>query len=58
MWALEKIYAVAIEKKQLGIRKWLVYVTLFISGIVLAGDLVTVLYYFIDGQDLTAGFLS
>jgi 4-amino-4-deoxy-L-arabinose transferase-like glycosyltransferase len=39
------------------VRKWLTYITLFIAGLTLAGDLVTVLYYFIDGQELTAGFL-
>jgi hypothetical protein len=30
---------------------------LFIACIVLAGDLVTVLYYFLDGQEMTIGFL-
>jgi len=56
-WLLEKGYRVEPEKRQLPIKRWLSYITLFISGIVLAGDLVTVLYYFIDGQELTAGFL-
>jgi hypothetical protein len=41
----------------LNIRKWLTYITLFVAGLTLAGDLVTVLYYFIDGQELTPGFL-
>lgn len=57
MWLLEKGYVTEPEKKQLGIRKWLSYITLFIAGIILAGDLVTVLYYFIDGQEITTGFL-
>jgi hypothetical protein len=57
MWLLEKSYNVEPEKKHLGVRKWLTYITLFIAGLTLAGDLVTVLYYFIDGQELTAGFL-
>ena len=39
------------------IRKWLSYITLFISGLTLASDLITVLYYFIDGQELTTGFV-
>ncbi len=38
-------------------RKWLVYITLFIAGLMLAGDLITLLYQFIDGQELTTGFL-
>lgn len=52
-----KIYAHDPSKKELGIRKWLTYITLFVAGILLAGDLVTVLYKFLDGQDLTAAFL-
>lgn len=57
MWVLEKGYKVEPEKKQLAVRRWLSYITLFIAGLALAGDLVTVLYYFIDGQELTSGFL-
>jgi hypothetical protein len=52
-----KIYAENPVKKELGVRKWLVYITLFIAGLTLAGDLVTVLYKFLDGQDLTLAFL-
>ncbi len=57
MWLLERDYVTAPEKKNLGVRRWLTYITLFIAGLTLAGDLVTVLYYFLDGQELTAGFL-
>ena len=51
------IYKQNPAKKEIGIRKWLVYITLFVAGLLLAGDLVTVLYKFLDGQDLTAAFL-
>jgi len=57
MWLLEKSYAVEPDKKHLGVRRWLTYITLFIAGLTLAGDLVTVIYYFLDGQELTTGFL-
>src|ERR1035437_6992036 len=57
MWLLEKSYIAEPEKKHLSVRRWLTYITLFIAGLTLAGDLVTVLYYFIDGQELTTGFL-
>ena len=57
MWLLEKSYTAEPEKKHLSIRKWLTYITLFVAGLTLAGDLVTVLYYFIDGQELTTGFI-
>lgn len=57
MWVLAKGYVSEPEKKHLSVRKWLTYITLFIAGLALAGDLVTVLYYFLDGQELTTGFL-
>jgi len=56
-WLTHKSYRQEPEKKQLGIRKWLTNITLFIAGLALAGDLVTLLYYFLDGQELTPGFL-
>lgn len=57
MWFLGKDYDREPEKKNVGVHKWLTYITLFVSGITLASDLTTVLYYFIDGQELTTGFL-
>lgn len=56
-WLVYKIYAQNPAKKELGIRKWLTYITLFVAGIILAGDLVTVLYKLLDGQDITTAFL-
>lgn len=57
MWFLEREYRTEPERQTSGIHRGLTYVTLFISGLVLAGDLITVVYYFIDGQELTTGFL-
>lgn len=57
MWMLEKEYKIEPDLQNKGIHKWLTYITLFISGLAIAGDLITVLYYFIDGQELTTGFL-
>jgi hypothetical protein len=56
-WFLEKGFKSEPEKRNIPVRKWLTYITLFVSGIVLAGDLVSVIYYFIDGQEVTTGFL-
>ncbi|PIR38359.1 MAG: hypothetical protein COV34_02005 [Candidatus Zambryskibacteria bacterium CG10_big_fil_rev_8_21_14_0_10_42_12] len=50
-------YEQSAEKKELKVRKWLLYITLFIAGVVFAGDLVTVIYYFLDGRELALGFL-
>lgn len=57
MWLIERDLAGSLEARASGIRKWLIYITLFISGGLVVGDLVAVVYYFIDGQELTAGFL-
>jgi hypothetical protein len=57
MWLMEKSYKAEPERKGMGIHKWLTYITLFVSGLTMAVDLITVLYYFIDGQEVTTGFL-
>lgn len=43
------------EKRELGIRKWLIYVTLFVAGATLAGDLIALINTFLEGE-LTARF--
>ncbi len=57
MWVLGKQYEVEPERRNTGIHKWLTYITLFLSGLAMAIDLITILYYFIDGQELTTGFI-
>ncbi len=57
MWLLEKEYRINPEKQNSGIHRWLTYITLFLAGLTIAIDLIMVLYYFIDGQELTTGFL-
>ncbi|TSC60386.1 MAG: hypothetical protein LiPW15_264 [Parcubacteria group bacterium LiPW_15] len=46
---LHKQYEKDADKKHLRIRKWLVYLTLFISAITLAGDLIATINKFLDG---------
>ena len=57
MWFLEKEYRIEPEMQNSLIHRGLTYITLFVSGCIVVGDLVTVVYYFIDGQELTTGFL-
>lgn len=57
VWFLEKSYRTEPEKKHLTVKKWLNYLTLFVSGVAMAVDLVMVIFYFIDGQELTTGFV-
>ena len=42
-------------KKELWVRRWLVYLTLFVAGLTIAIDLIAVIYTFLEG-DLTARF--
>ncbi|MFH0851884.1 MAG: DUF5671 domain-containing protein [Candidatus Peregrinibacteria bacterium] len=44
------------EKAEYRIRKWLLYLTIFLAGLVIIGDLITLLYNFLNG-DLTVRFL-
>lgn len=57
MWLIEKDVMSVDGGRMTGIRKWLTYITLFISGGLIVGDLVTILYYFLDGRDVTIGFI-
>ena len=56
-WLLNKDYRTTPEKRTLGIRKWLIYITLFVSGAVIAGDLIFLLYRFLSGEIVTIGFI-
>lgn len=56
-WLLNKEYRVTPEKRTLPIRKWLLYFTLFVSGAVIACDLVFLLYRFLSGEIVTIGFV-
>jgi hypothetical protein len=44
------------EKAEYRIRKWLLYLTVFVAALVVIGDLITLLFNFLNG-DLTARFL-
>ena len=56
MWILYKSYAITPYKRNLRIRKWLVYFTLFAAGLILMGDGVALIYNLLGGE-LTVRFL-
>lgn len=56
-WLMQRAYENEPTLREAPLRKWLAYITLFIAGAVVAGDLIIVIYMFLDGQELTAGFL-
>ena len=49
-WFLKRDIINFPEKRELKIRKWLLYLTLFVASIVIIGDLVTLLSNFLNGE--------
>jgi hypothetical protein len=45
------------EKKEIWVRRWFSFLTLFIAGLTIAIDLATLVYRFIGGEDLTLRFV-
>jgi hypothetical protein len=44
------------EKKDIWIRRWMIFLTLFVAGITIAVDLATLIYRFLGAEDLTTRF--
>lgn len=44
------------EKKDIWVRRWLIFLTLFVSGLAIAVDLATLVYRFVGAEDLTTRF--
>jgi hypothetical protein len=42
---------------EIWVRRWALYLTLFIAGLTILGDLITLVYTFLSGGDLTVRFL-
>ncbi len=55
-WLISKDLEKNSEKRQLGLRRWLTYVHLFVAGAVIIGTLVTLVNYFLGGE-VTGRFL-
>lgn len=56
-WLNQKSYALDSTKKDLSVRRWIAYITLFLAGAILVASLVSILYLFLDGQELTTAFI-
>ncbi len=52
-WFLNKIYKKESQVRESKIRKWLIYLTLFIASLVIIGDLITVINTFLGGEITT-----
>ncbi len=53
---LHRSYSAHAEVLQSGVRRWLTYLTLFVTACTITGDLITLLFYFLDGE-LSVRFL-
>lgn len=54
---LWKMLLIDIEGRVLAVRRWLSYLTLFVAGAAIAGDLVTLVYTFLNGE-ISARFVT
>lgn len=55
-WWLNKIYSKEYAVRESKIRKWLIYLTLFIASLVIMGDLITIINFLLNGE-ITARFI-
>lgn len=49
-WLLQKSYKENPAVKQMRIRKWLVYLTLFIGALVIISNFITIIFWFLKGE--------
>jgi hypothetical protein len=49
-WLLDKDAKIHVEKREIKVRKWLLYLTLFISAVTIIIDLITLIYNFLGGE--------
>ena len=56
VWFLEKEYKKKPEKREVPVRRWLVYLTLFVAAVAIIGDLVALVFTFLNGE-ITARFV-
>ncbi len=57
-WMLAKDLLVEPQKRELKLRKWLVYFTLFVSAVTIIVDLITFVYNFLSGELTVRFFLK
>lgn len=53
---LTKLYSVNADARTMGIRKWLIYLTLFLAAMVIIGDLIALVNHLLGGE-LTTRFI-
>jgi hypothetical protein len=57
MRVIRKDIAKDASRGEVWVRRWALYLTLFIAGLTILGDLITLVYTFLSGSDITLRFL-
>ncbi|HRH32483.1 MAG TPA: DUF5671 domain-containing protein, partial [bacterium] len=57
-WLIQRDIKADPDKHNVGIRKWLLYLTLFVTSITIIVDLVTLINYFLNGEITTRFILK
>ncbi|MFH0988273.1 MAG: DUF5671 domain-containing protein [Parcubacteria group bacterium] len=56
-WFLERIYRAEPQLREMKLRKWLIYFTLFVAAIIIIGDLVNIILVYL-GAGITGQFIA
>lgn len=57
MWLIRRDIKGDLSRKEIWVRRWALILTLFLAGVTMAGDLISLLSTFFSGNELTTGFL-
>lgn len=57
MWLIRKDIVTDPSRKDIWVRRWALILTLFVAGIAMAVDLITLLTTFLNGEEMTIAFL-
>ena len=57
MWLIRRDIAANSARRELWVRRWALFLTLFVAGVTAVTDLIWVLYAFLNGSDVTTQFL-
>ncbi|MEI7719922.1 MAG: DUF5671 domain-containing protein [bacterium] len=57
MWLIRKDIFKDASRNEVWVRRWALFLTLFAAGATIVGDLIYVLYAFLNGTDVTTAFL-
>lgn len=57
LWLIRKDIVRDATRAEVWVRRWMLYLVLFVAGATVVGDLITLLYTFLSGEELTTPFL-